>query len=257
MDIEDSPIGNWADLYKEYYSPYSAEPLAQEMKPHLLKRAKAAYYGQITFLDLQINRFLETLREFNLNENTIVVFSADHGDLMGDHNLFRKALPYEGCASIPMIINDGPNGSLKKGLRCDRVVELRDIMPTILEAAGLPIPEEIDGESFLKFTEGEDSSWREYIHGEHTFQKQGVHWITDGKTKYVWLSEKGTEQLFDLTKDPKELNDLVYSNQASDDDIAPWRNRLIEELTGREEGFTDGEKLIAGREVTPVLKVAL
>jgi hypothetical protein len=80
-----------------------------------------------------------------------------------------------------------------------------------------------------------------------------VHWITGGHEKYVWLSGSGQEQLFDLDQDPQELHDLTrHPNHA--DRVARWRRVLVQELAGREEGFVEGDRLIPGRPVTPVLK---
>ena len=104
--------------------------------------------------------------------------------------------------------------------------------------------------------EGDNPSWREYVHGEHTVFGQSMQWVTDGHEKYVWLSGSGHEQLFDLDADPQELHDLAR-DPAEAARVARWRQVLIAELTGREEGFTDGRRLIAGRPVSPVLSHVL
>lgn len=77
-----------------------------------------------------------------------------------------------------------------------------------------------------------------------------MHFLTDGKQKYVWLSGNGTEQLFDLENDPQELHDLAG---AQTEPLKKWRKRLIKELEGREEGYSDGEHLIPGCAAKPVL----
>ena len=119
------------------------------------------------------------------------------------------------------------------------MVELRDVMPTILEACGAEIPESVDGQSVLPLCRGEATEWRTYLHGEHTAGEKSNHWITDGKSKYIWFSQTGREQFFDLTGDPQELQDLI-DDPGSQESIQRFRQWLIEELTGREEGFTDG-----------------
>ncbi|HEX5417266.1 MAG TPA: arylsulfatase, partial [Chloroflexota bacterium] len=130
--------------------------------------------------------------------------------------------------------------------------ELRDIMPTLLDCAGLPIPETLDGRSFLPFARGERPAWRPHLHGEHLMLGQSLQWVTDGHEKYVWRSGDGAEQLFDLDRDPQEREDLARQSAARAR-VERWRRVLIEELTGREEGFVRGGELIAGRPVRPCL----
>jgi len=202
----------------------------------------------MTHIDHQLNRFMEILAEYNLADNTYICFTSDHGEMLGDHHMFRKAYPYEGSAHVPLILKAPKGGDIAPRTVCGPVVELRDIMPTLLECAGLPIPETVEGRSFLPFARGQSPAWRPYLHGEHTVLGQALHWLTDGHEKYVWFSGAGHEQLFDLDRDPQECRDLAR-DPANAARVAAWRRALIQELAGREEGFTDGERLIAGRPV--------
>jgi arylsulfatase A-like enzyme len=252
------PVGDWTDLYARWAQPHDPQSPVGEIDPRVLRRARAGYYGHMTHIDHQLNRFFETLQEFGQRDNSVVCFTSDHGELMGDHHLFRKSLPYEGSARIPLLLK-GPTGSgIRRGVVCDAVVELRDVMPTLLHCAGLPIPPSVEGRSVLPLARGEGTGgggdgWRSHLHGEHTTLGQSVHWITGGHEKYVWLSGSGQEQLFDLDQDPQELHDLTrHPNHA--DRVARWRRVLVQELAGREEGFAEGNRLIPGLPVTPVLK---
>ncbi|MBN2048070.1 MAG: hypothetical protein JW750_09525, partial [Anaerolineaceae bacterium] len=117
-----------------------------------------------------------------------------------------------------------------------------------------PIPSSVDGRSMLSLTDGQTvSNWTDYLHGEHIVRDQTLMYITNGHEKYVWFSGDGTEQFFDLDADPQECVDQV-ENPFYQDRVAFLRQWLIEELDGREEGFTDGARLIAGRRVRTVLK---
>lgn len=167
---------------------------------------------------------------------------------MGDYNLFRKALPYEGSAKVPFIIYDpGNHIKGKHGKNLEEVVELMDIMPTLLDCADIEIPSTVDGASLKDLMEDEENTnWREYIHGEHAYGEDSNHYITNGKQKYLWFSQTGREQYFDLEKDPHELKDLI-NEENYQENISHFRELLISELDGREEGYTDGEKLIVGR----------
>ena len=246
------PLGDWVDLYNEYANPYDPAGHVGKVDPHVLQRARAGYYGHMTHIDHQIYRFIEAMRQYNVFDNTYFLFTADHGEMMGDHHMFRKGYAYEGSARVPFILAGPRDSGIVHGSAYDQVVELRDVMPTLLSCAGLPVPENVGGFSVLPLARGGEPAWREYIHGEHTVFGQSMQWLTDGHEKYIWLSGSGHEQLFDLDADPQELHDLARDPGASER-VARWRQTLITELAGREEGFTDGLQLIAGRPVKPVL----
>lgn len=257
MEMPDPPVGNWVELFAEHESPHNPDAFRAKYRPDILQRARAGYYGHMTHIDHQINRFMETLGEYGFYQNTWVIFTSDHGEMMGDHYLFRKGYPYQGSARLPMILRPPVGQDFPRGTSCDTTLELRDIMPTLLDCAGLDVPESIDGVSFLSQAQGvSDAPLRSWIHGEHTLFGESLQWLTDGREKYIWHSGGGEEQFFDLQNDPKELNDLVPS---SNPDIAErlsyWRSAMIEELKEREEGFVDASgQLVAGRAVNPVLK---
>ena len=251
-DIPLPPVGSWTEQY-EYLQKDVCEIACYVGKLHAkaLKRARAAYYGLITHIDHQIGRFLIALgREYVLLKDTIFVFVSDHGDMLGDHNMFRKGLGYEGSAAVPLIVYDPGNHLNKnhtKGVSLDQVVELRDIMPTLLEAANVEIPDSVEGQSLLLLLENQATPWREYIHGEHRLMEYSQQYIISKTEKYIWHSQTGKEQYFDLEKDPLELYDLAEEERGQTR-LVYWRERLIHELAGREEGYTDGKKLIVGRQ---------
>jgi arylsulfatase A-like enzyme len=128
-------------------------------------------------------------------------------------------------------------------------------MPTLLELAGVPIPDNLDGQSLAPILRGETQAARTVLHGEHATcydAEQGYHFLTDGRMKYIWRPATGQEQLFDLLEDPLELHDLSLK-EGSDADLAAWRERMIEQLAGRTEGFSTGTALVAGREYNAVI----
>lgn len=252
QDIPLPPVGNWVNTKDEDKNGLLMNCSEGIINPKALKRARAAYYALITHIDHQIGRFLQALSEYNELNNTIFIFSSDHGDLLGDHNLFRKSLPYNGSASIPFIVYD-PGNLLggERGAVIDKPCEIMDIMPTLLDAAGVDIPDCVEGKSLIPVIKDENHEWRDYIHGEH-FRKDPMHYVTNGKEKFIWFSKSGTEQFFDLVADPMELNDLS-ADPKFEEKINYWRNIMIKELVGREEGYTDGKQLFAGRKSYPTL----
>jgi arylsulfatase A-like enzyme len=219
--------------------------------PEEIRRARAGYYGLITHIDHQIGRLLAYLRKTGQFENTMIVFTSDHGDMLGDHHLWRKTYAYEGSAHIPLIVRLPRSMRDSVAARVDQPVCLQDIMPTLLEAAGVDIPDSVDGKSLLPLIHGEAAAWREYVHGEHSTcysEEQEMQYLTDGKHKYIWFPRLGTEQLFDLTADPGECRDLVQ-DEGSRAELLKWRERLVRILEKRDAGLTDGDRLVcqAGR----------
>lgn len=272
-----SPHNPPAEYFNRYYAredlddpaiaPYDIPPVSSgnvmsryvNLKGEDLRAARAGYYGNIAFLDSQVGRILERAMRF---PNTYVIFTSDHGELLGDHYMYQKSRPFEGASHIPFMIM-GPG--IPDSQQIENPVTWEDIMPTILELAGLPIPASVDGRSMKRLlTEGRDPGWRTYMHGEsvHTFMgcartkpssdqinlfyEEGAHYLTDGKTKYIWHITSGTEQLFDLTTDWKEICDLAPEPDHLKE-LELWRGRLIKELADREEGFSDGKTLIPGK----------
>ncbi|MDJ1134365.1 arylsulfatase [Streptomyces iconiensis] len=258
------PIGDLAEDYAPWRRDGLDDAFVGRMDPVTWHRARAGYYGHMAHLDQQINRFLQTLAEFGPGpgpepgasagaagaaRETVVAFVSDHGEMLGEHGLWRKGYPYEGSARVPLLLA-GPG--VPADTVCDTVAELRDVMPTLLDAAGVPVPEGLDGHSLLPAARGESPRVREWLHGEHVLLGQSLQWLTDGREKYVWMSGSGTEQLFDLAEDPGELTDLARDPAAAHR-VERWRARLVSELSGRPEGFVARGALVPGRPVDPVL----
>lgn len=250
MQFPQPIMGDWANKNDDEQNGLHISTKKGVIPPNALHRARAAYYGHISHIDNQIGRLFQAMAEYRLMENTVFVFVSDHGDMLGDHNLFRKALPYEGSAGVPLLVYD-PGNLLKakqnKKINC--LAELRDIMPTLLDIAGAQVPQEVDGLSLVPVMCEETNQVREYLHGEHSYDEASNHFIVTPKDKYIWYSQTGKEQYFDLENDPQELCDLILCQEAQER-ISLLKNYLIKELKDREEGYTDGEKLFIGK--TPV-----
>ncbi|WP_433005690.1 arylsulfatase [Kribbella sp. CA-294648] len=249
----DPVVGDWTSDWDGLRRDGAHDTFVGRLDTESHHRAKAGYYGHMSHIDQQVNRFLEALWEMGLRENTAVVFVSDHGDMMGDHDMYRKSQPYEGSTHIPFIMSapaaaDGPRGAV-----IDQVVELRDVMPTLLDLAGVDIPAGVDGRSLVPFLRGDDpEGWRDHLHGEHTMFGQSLQWITDGKRKYIWLSGKGREQFFDLEADPRETRNLI-DDPTRFDEVQHFRALLVDALADREEGYVADGELIPGRRPVTVL----
>jgi len=250
-ELPEIPIGDWAKKYDVPNPGLIARAWCGRLTPEQNQRGRAGYMGSCTHIDYQLGFLMEELtRNLKVLGNTLILFTSDHGDMMGDHHLHRKCYAYEGSARIPFLIRY-PNGwDLPTGT-FENVVALQDVMPTLLEAAGVPIPETVTGKSVLRAIRGE--KWREFMHGEHSPSRglgPAVQYLTDGKEKYIYFPQTGEEQFFDLTKDRQELHDLAQ-DPAQGERLAMWRDRLIKILAARNDPATDGKKLLVRKEWWP------
>jgi len=250
----DPPLmGDWADTEDEKNEGLIYNAFRGKVDEKQLQRARAAYYGCITHIDHQIGRFMRTMFDYNALQNTVIIFTSDHGDLLGDHNLFRKSLPYKGSAGIPFIVYDpGDILGIKPGTKVNEIIELRDVMPTLLDIAGVDIPDTVDGKSILPLLQGDNNNWREYLHGGHTLGINTNQFIVTKKDKYIWFAKTGREQYFNLEEDPDELRNLIDDND-SQERIAYLRSLLVKELAGREDGYSDGINLITQNTTVDVM----
>ena len=250
--VPEPVIGDWAVPPEGMASGGEGvvAPNSIRLTGEALLSTRAAYYGLINHVDDQINRLLNGVTGVDriTGNNTVVVFTSDHGEMLGDHYMWRKSRAYEASARIPFLIRAPDRFGIETRATHDAPATLADIMPTLLDVAGIDLPDSVEGESLLPLLRGEKVEWREYVHIEHAPDHQSV---TDGREKYIWLVPDGKEQFFDLSTDPEEKRDLS-SDLAYADKIELWRNRLIETLSGRTEGFTDGKRLIPGVRYEPV-----
>ncbi|HJP33981.1 MAG TPA: arylsulfatase [Candidatus Latescibacteria bacterium] len=251
-DLPEPVMGDWAPAdppVRGLDSPVPTDPAQRDY-------ARRAYYAQISHIDYQLNRMFQALFENGVLDDTAILFTSDHGEMLYDHNHVAKGYPFDSSARLPFILRLPQLGNVHQGGRAapvaqvDQVVELRDLLPTFCDLAGVEVPGHVDGRSILPLTQGETAHWRPYLHGEHFLGGDSNQWLTDGHEKYIWYSQTGRELLFDLDTDPTELRDLTTSRPER---LRLWRERLIAELAGREEGFVQGDALVAGRPQGPTL----
>lgn len=191
-------------------------------KPELVEQRDAntltaAYYAMIKLIDDQLGRILEVLDGTGQRENTVIIFTSDHGEMLGDHGLIQKGCRfYEGLVRVPLIFSW--QGHFENGLKSEGLVELVDKTPTLLELAGLPIPEQMHGRSLLSILRGESDAnhHRDFVRCEyydaldqrdHTFATM----YRDKRYKLVVYHGHQEGELYDLVDDPNEFNNLWYN----------------------------------------------
>lgn len=222
-DVEiDMPfVGQWAEQFDAL--PYALRVRHQHWGitgAEAIRAARRAFYAQCTHIDHQLRLVIGTLREEGLLDNTIILFTCDHGDMLGNHGLWAKTVFYEWAAKVPFILvpvaGDDRLGHYR---RDDRLVELADVMPTLLQMCDIPVPSSVEGISLLS------DRRREYLYGEHSENDSATRMIHDGRFKLIYYPVGNRFQLFDLQNDPCELRDL--SDRA---DSAAIRARLTKAL---------------------------
>lgn len=163
------------------------------------------YYRLVESSDRLIGQVLDALDQTGLSSNTVVVFTSDHGEMMGSHRLVLKEKLYEESVSVPLII--APPGAAP-GVDQQHLVSGLDLMPTFLDYAGIAAPASLEGRSLRPLVEGKTVPWREFVAAE-TFGPE-ARMIRTGRYKYILFAQgENREQFFDLEKDPGELNNLV------------------------------------------------
>lgn len=246
--------GQWSEKYRPRSGP-GLDIWHGDLGADQVRRSREGYYGQVTFVDEQIGYILEELDARGLLEETLIFYCADHGDMLGDQYMWRKCQPYQSSARIPMLMR-WPKGlvSIERGQVISQTTELRDLFPTFLDAASTPAPESLDGRSLLLLVDGKAGEWRPYIDLEHDIcYSPLVHWnaLTDGHLKYIFHAYGGSEQLFDLDRDPQELHDLA-SDSSHRNQLRLWRGRMVDHLSERGDAWVKNGKLVVRRKSTPI-----
>ncbi|WP_192362240.1 alkaline phosphatase family protein [Mesorhizobium mediterraneum] len=205
------------------------------------RRIRALYYGMISEVDAQLGRIWQAVKAADAWDDTIVVLTSDHAEMMGDHYMLGKGGFFDGSFHIPLIVRD-PRRHKAAGASVDRFTEAVDIAPTLLDLLGEETPPHLDGQSLKPFLDaGEPGNWREAAHWEFDFRS-----VADGHAerhfgigprqcnlavirtkefKYVHFSGGLPPLLFDLEKDRDEL-----TNVAADPAYLPVRLELAERL---------------------------
>lgn len=225
------PLASYLDLYSEQETepaiegdwnddlPYALAMVREfwpELRPEQLAAVRRAFYAQCTLIDHQIRLVIGTLREQGLLENTIIAFTSDHGDMLGDHGLFAKRVMLAGSSSVPLLIMGAENDErIQHGTVDTRLAGIQDIMPTLLDLAGIDCPETCTGRSLIS------EPPREHLYCEALEGPLAMRMVVDDKWKLIWYPAGNMFQLFDRDSDPRETRNL-----AGDADHAEVLDRL-------------------------------
>jgi choline-sulfatase len=200
----------------------------QEITEEDIRNARHAYYGACSYVDDQIGKLLKALKESGLEDDTIIVFSGDHGDMLGERNLWYKMSYFEGSARVPMIVHAPKRFQAK---RVKASVSTMDLLPTFVDWAtdgqGMEYAMPIDGRSLVPHVTGQEGGHDEVIGeycGEGTLAP--LFMIRRGAYKFVHCAID-PDQLYDLERDPLELNNLA-NDPAHATRLAEFRKEAAE-----------------------------
>ena len=237
VEIDEPYVGKWAE--KPENLPYAISALLSRTNLYSsaqMQEARRAFYALCTQIDHQIRYLIGTLRLEGLLDNTIIMFTSDHGDMLGNHGMAAKRVFYESSANIPMIIMpDKDNPRVATGALDQRLMGFADVMPTLLDLCGIDIPESCDGISMY----GKET--HDFIYGECGEDDHATRMIRDSRCKLIYYPVGNHFQLFDLENDPHEMTDLS-DDAAYADTFSRMKKLLVAELYGSDlEWFEDGD----------------
>jgi len=250
-DLPEPYMGDWAeDAYGHRVPEFpAADAWVADLSPTIEHRTRAGYYGLVTQIDHQIKRVIDALRVQGEFENTFIVMCSDHGEMLGDHYLWRKTYAFEGSARVPFVMRFPDAWEYDRKQFIDRPIGLEDLLPTFLSVADVDIPDAVEGRNLLDLVEDPDrEDWRPFYHGENSpgsyDPENAMQYVVDERHKFIWNPVTGEEFLFDLVEDPGEQRNLADDPEHADLHET-WRERLIAYLDeqGRPEGYVDGGDL--------------
>ena len=233
MDVSDDELENQPPVFKElrvHNTEVDHDSVVHKLNPTQAERhrQRAYYLANVTMIDTKIGEILSALEEKGYLENSVVIFTSDHGDCLTDHGHSQKWTMYDTITRMPMIV--WSPGRFEANRRDDGLCQQMDIGPAILELAGVEPPRTMEAKSLLPAIKGEDWTPRDYVYAEHG--RDGILQATEFMTmvrsrdwKLVHFIDEPHGQLFNLIDDPEEVHNLW-----DDPAAAAHKQRLLDEL---------------------------
>jgi choline-sulfatase len=224
VDLPAIPPGHLAGQHPVYRRMRRMFGLV-DFPAELVRRGRAAYYALVTYLDEKIGHLLDALEETGQRDNTLVVYLSDHGEMAGEHGMWRKSNFYEQSARVPLIL--AWPGRLPAGRRVRETVSLVDLVATLAEVAGAPRVGPLDGDSLLALARGEAPGWKDEAFAEMLAHgvARPIAMLRRGRYKLNYSLDDPPE-LYDLEDDPGEFRDLA-ADPAYRETVEGLRARLL------------------------------
>ena len=257
--------------YHDYivqHLPYSrfvvgeSDELVNTLPLEDIQHIRAVYYGLISEVDAHVGRLVQCLKEEGLYDDTLIILSSDHGELLGDHHMFSKENYFESGFHIPLIIKPAESSDMagSKGGVVNAFTESIDLMPTILDLCNYPVPAQCDGRSLRPLLQGQaPDNWRDAVyalldfrdvesHGAERYfdlphQQCNLMSVRDERFKYVHFAGLPAA-LYDLSKDPHELNNIAADPEYRDV-LLSYSQKLLSWCLSHDKGPLDHMKATA------------
>lgn len=196
-----------------------------EFPEELVRRGRAGYYGLITYLDEKIGRLIAALEETGQRENTVIIHTSDHGEMNGEHGMWRKSNFYEESSRVPLQI--AWPGHLPAGKRITEVVSLVDLVATFVEMSGASPAATLDGDSLTDLMRGDSEHWKDEAFSEYLAHgvERPMAMLRRGGYKYNY-SLGDSSELYDIEADPGEFTNLA-DDEAYRSVVAEMQSRLL------------------------------
>jgi uncharacterized sulfatase len=221
LGVRKSEFDNKPPVYRQLYEsgvqglPFNDDfgvPCADPARPEQEKKWRkftAIHHGMVTLMDEEIGRILAALKDSGLYEDTLIIFTADHGDYLGNHGFFEKGFPaFEEVYNLPFVVKNP--GQANAGKTSHALVGSLDIAPTVLDFAGLPIPVEIQGISQRAVFQGRATRSRESFLIENRAVQKGFYqkMLVSDRYKLVAYMGQSYGELYDMVSDPHQYQNL-------------------------------------------------
>lgn len=248
-DIESPYEGTWVD--EDAYAIKALRHMGVQYSKREILMARKAFAALCTQIDHQIRILIGTLREHQLLDNTIIGFVSDHGDMLFNHGMVAKRVFYQCSTNVPFLLTGKPLARYR-GMQSDRLLCLRDVMPTLLDLAGIETPSTVEGISAFS------DQQREYVFGEMGEGDKATRMIVNKRYKLIYYPVGNHRQLFDLEHDPKELKNLVGMPEMKEI-LATMESQLMQELHGDDLNWIQAGSLVGkpNKEFIPLSDVGL
>lgn len=243
------PYHTAPEKYKELYDPAKLilRPNVPDSMQEKVRYDLAGYYAHMSAIDDMVGQILSTLKKEGILDNTIILFTSDHGDLIGSHGAYYKQQPYDESVRVPMLFHYSGKGGIKSGIY-KAMINSEDIMPTLLGLSNIKIPKTVEGEDFSKYLQGKESDPKDTVaiitciqpFGQWTRLIGGKEYRGIRTPYYTYVRDLTSPWLlFDNVSDPYQMSNLAGNPDYSDLQ-AHLDNLLMQHLKATNDKFLPG-----------------
>ena len=238
-DLPMPVVAEWAQRFEDW--PYALRARYHhnlQMTERETRRALRGFYAQCTYIDHQIRLLIGVLREDRELDNTVLMFTSDHGDMLGQHRLWSKPPLYDAAAAVPLILVPPADDQRVGHHRVDnRLAGLRDVMPTLLDLCAIDCPDTVERQSLV------GDARRSSLHAEAFEGDLAIRMLRDERYKLIWYPVGNRVQLFDMERDPAEVDDLS-GDPGHADALERLSGELVDHLYGSDLAWTADGRLL-------------